>query len=88
MVSINDKHREYRDMCKLNFVTPFIRNVTNHVNEDLINKIRMIKTQVEAEFDLHQPVHMEDQKLPDITFADIEHMMINAITAFEIGEDK
>lgn len=88
MVSINDKHREYIEMCKLNFVTHFIRNVTNHVNEDLINKISMIKTQIEAEFDLHQLVYMEDQKLPDITFADIEHMMINAITALEIGEDK
>lgn len=75
-------------MNKLNFVTHFIRNVTNHVNEDLINKISMINTQIKAEFDLHKPVLMEKQKLPDITFADIENMMINAITAFEIGEDK
>lgn len=75
-------------MNKLNFITDFIRNGTNHVNENLINKISMIKTQIEAEFDLHKPVLMEEQKLPDITFADIENMMINAITAFEIGEDK
>lgn len=88
MASINNEHRVCRKVCKLNFVTHFIRNVTNHVNEDLNNKISMIKTQIEAEFDLHKLVLMEEQKLPDITFADIENMMINAITAFEIGEDK
>jgi len=88
MASINNEHRVCRKMCKLNFVTHFIRNVTNHVNEDLNNRIIMIKTNIEPEFDLHQPLLMENQKLPDITFADIENMMINAITAFEIGEDK
>lgn len=87
MASINNEHRVCRKMCKLNFVTHFIRNVTNHVNEDLNNRIIMIKTNIEPEFDLQQPVLMEEQKLPDFTFADIEQMLINAITAFEIGED-